>query len=147
MNRQIVAKELLRVAKDILSMEFRSESAMHTYLKEHPNADPSNHTVVKIRPQDGEKDFEGGYNHKGQKHGKHISYHASKNNDGIQSTKSIANYEHGKLHGPAHGFHPNGKKHFDFEYTHGTQTGTQKMWDENGKLVYHKKHNMMGQPI
>ena len=46
MNRMVVASELVRIAKDLLAMEFPTQDAMDKYLKEHPDADRSNHKVV-----------------------------------------------------------------------------------------------------
>lgn len=47
MNKKLVAEELLKVAKNLLSMEFDSQEALDKYLKDHPGADKSNHTVKK----------------------------------------------------------------------------------------------------
>lgn len=52
MNKKLVAEELLKVAKTLLSMEFPSQDALDEYLKEHPGADKSHHTVRKSSPTD-----------------------------------------------------------------------------------------------
>jgi hypothetical protein len=46
-----MSRELLKVAKDLLAMEFPTQDAMDKYLKEHPAADRSNHRVVKTKPR------------------------------------------------------------------------------------------------
>ena len=45
MNRKLLAKELVRVAQILVGIEFDSQDAMDKYLKEHPDADKSNHSV------------------------------------------------------------------------------------------------------
>lgn len=45
MNR--IAVELLKVAREVLSMEFPTDEAMKKYLDEHPDADKSLHHVKK----------------------------------------------------------------------------------------------------
>lgn len=52
MNRIMVAKELLKMAKELVSMDFPTQDAMDTYLKEHPDADRSNHKVVTTKPEE-----------------------------------------------------------------------------------------------
>jgi hypothetical protein len=47
MNRLAIANELVRLAEDIVAIEFPSEEAMRKYLNEHPLANQSNHTVKK----------------------------------------------------------------------------------------------------
>lgn len=51
MNRMVVASELLRIAKDLLAIEFPTQDAMDKYLKEHPDADRSNHKVVPTKKE------------------------------------------------------------------------------------------------
>jgi hypothetical protein len=46
MNDAIAARELMAAAQ-ILSMDFPTQDAMNKYLKDHPDADKSNHKVVK----------------------------------------------------------------------------------------------------
>ena len=46
MNKALVAKELLAIARELVAMEFPTEEAMDKYLKDHPGADKSNHKVV-----------------------------------------------------------------------------------------------------
>ena len=143
MNREIIAKELVRIAKDLMAMDFSSEEAMHNYLKEHPNANRENHKVVSLH-KNGQKNFEGSYNDKGQKHGEHISYHPLKPGENNQRTKDVMNYHNGILHGPQHGLHPNGKRAFSMNYHHGRMQGEQKSWDHTGKLTGHKKTGFWG---
>jgi hypothetical protein len=50
MNRVAIAKELLKVAKDLLAFEFPTQDALDEYLKEHPDADKSIHWVDKTKP-------------------------------------------------------------------------------------------------
>ena len=47
MNKQIIAKELLKLAKQLVSMEFDTQEALDKYMKEHPEGDRSNHSVKK----------------------------------------------------------------------------------------------------
>jgi hypothetical protein len=47
MTKILVAKELVKLAKDLLAIDFPSQDALDKYLKEHPDADRSNHKVVK----------------------------------------------------------------------------------------------------
>jgi len=50
MNRKLVASELLKVAQDLVAIDFPTDEAMKKYLDEHPDADKSNHKVVKTNP-------------------------------------------------------------------------------------------------
>ena len=45
MKKELIAKELLRIAKEILSIEFATKQQLNKYLKEHPEADPKKHSV------------------------------------------------------------------------------------------------------
>ena len=45
MNRIAVAKELVRMAKSLLAIEFDTQEAYDDYIKAHPDADKSNHSV------------------------------------------------------------------------------------------------------
>ena len=47
MDNKKIARELVRLARDIMGTEFDSQEAMDKYLKEHPGADKSNHSVKK----------------------------------------------------------------------------------------------------
>ena len=47
MDRLFVAAELLKVAKDLTAFEFPTDEALKKYLKDHPAANRSNHTVKK----------------------------------------------------------------------------------------------------
>ena len=49
MNRTLVAKELLAIARELVAIDFPTQDAMDKYLKEHPDADKSNHKVVKTK--------------------------------------------------------------------------------------------------
>jgi hypothetical protein len=49
MNRVAIAKELVKVAKDLLAFEFPTQDALDEYLKEHPDADKSIHWVDKTQ--------------------------------------------------------------------------------------------------
>lgn len=52
MNRNLVAKELLAVARDLMAMDFPTQDAMDKYLKEHPDADKSNHRVLEQKEKE-----------------------------------------------------------------------------------------------
>jgi hypothetical protein len=52
MNEMAVARELLRVAKELMSMDFPTQDAMDKYMKEHPDADKSNHKVVETKKEE-----------------------------------------------------------------------------------------------
>jgi hypothetical protein len=47
MNKKAVAKELVKVAKLLQAIEFDTQDAYDAYMKEHPEADKSNHSVKK----------------------------------------------------------------------------------------------------
>jgi predicted RNA-binding Zn-ribbon protein involved in translation (DUF1610 family) len=47
MNKEMVAMEMLKLADTILATDFPTQEALDKYLKEHPDADRSNHKVVK----------------------------------------------------------------------------------------------------
>lgn len=47
MNKELVARELAKIASLLLSTEFGSQKELDEYLKEHPAADKSNHSVKK----------------------------------------------------------------------------------------------------
>ena len=49
MNKNIVAKELEKIASLLVGKDFPSERALKQYLKEHPKADRKKHTVQKRR--------------------------------------------------------------------------------------------------
>jgi len=46
MNQRQAAQELLRVAKDLTAFVFPTKEALAEYLKEHPKADKSHHSVA-----------------------------------------------------------------------------------------------------
>jgi len=54
MNRIAVAQKLVKLARELVSVEFPTQDAMDKYLKEHPGADKSLHRVVKTEkaPED-----------------------------------------------------------------------------------------------
>lgn len=54
MNKELVAKELLSIARELAAMEFPSNRALETYLSKHPDADKSKHTV-RDKNKDGPK--------------------------------------------------------------------------------------------
>lgn len=43
----MITQELIKIAKEIKGMEFPTQEALNLYLKEHPLADRSNHSVNK----------------------------------------------------------------------------------------------------
>lgn len=45
MNRILVARELVALAKSLMAIEFDSQEAYDKYMKSHPDADKSNHSV------------------------------------------------------------------------------------------------------
>jgi hypothetical protein len=45
----MLAKELLVLAKELLATDFPSKEALDEYLREHPDADRSNHKVVETK--------------------------------------------------------------------------------------------------
>jgi hypothetical protein len=49
MNREAVANELLRIAEDLMAMDFPTQDAYDKYLKEHPDADKSKHHVKETK--------------------------------------------------------------------------------------------------
>ena len=49
MNRKAVAKELLVLAKELVGIDFPTQDAYDKYMKEHPDADRSNHKVVETK--------------------------------------------------------------------------------------------------
>lgn len=47
MKNKLVAKELLSIARDLVAIEFPTQEAYDKYMKEHPEADKSNHSIKK----------------------------------------------------------------------------------------------------
>jgi hypothetical protein len=47
MNRIAVAQKLVKLARELVSVEFPTQDAMDKYLKKHPGADRRLHRVVK----------------------------------------------------------------------------------------------------
>jgi hypothetical protein len=52
MDNSKLAKELLFLAKEVLGMDFPTQDAFDKYMKEHPDANRSNHKVVKTDKKD-----------------------------------------------------------------------------------------------
>lgn len=52
MDRKMIARELLGMAKELMAIEFPTQEALDKYLKDHPDADRSNHRVVKEEKKD-----------------------------------------------------------------------------------------------
>lgn len=46
MNRIMLASEILKVAKDMLAMDFATNEALDKYMHDHPGAEKSNHHVT-----------------------------------------------------------------------------------------------------
>ena len=49
MTKQIIAKKMLALAKELLAVDFGTKEEMDKYLKDHPGANRSNHKVVKTK--------------------------------------------------------------------------------------------------
>jgi hypothetical protein len=47
MDKNLIANELVDIARELFAMDFPTQDAMDKYLKDHPDADRSNHKVVK----------------------------------------------------------------------------------------------------
>ena len=47
MDKQRLAMELVRLAREVMGMEFPSQKALRRYIQDHPDADKSKHTVKK----------------------------------------------------------------------------------------------------
>jgi hypothetical protein len=45
MNRVVIASEILKIAKELMAIEFPTQDALDKYLKDHPGADRSFHQV------------------------------------------------------------------------------------------------------
>lgn len=82
MNEIAVARELLRVAKSLMAMDFPTQDAMDKYLKEHPDADKSNHKVVETKKEEAPEKEENKRPisfHKGHLHGGRITPFGKRN--------------------------------------------------------------------
>ena len=55
MNKRKVAAELIKVAESLIAIDFPTDEAMKKYLKEHLDADKSNHRVVKTEKTESAK--------------------------------------------------------------------------------------------
>lgn len=148
MNRE--AKELLRIAKSLIALDFPSEEALHKYLKEHPNANRSKHHVLDIFKKKKErkpvhtvktigspyKDKESGHYfystaiaevaEDGVQHGKTTVYDHNKNK------KSEHEYKDGKKHGNEKTFHSNGKLRSQGKFKNGKADGKHETYHSNG---------------
>jgi len=51
MNRTLVAKELVKIARELVAMEFPTQDAYDKYMKEHPDADKSLHSVKETKKE------------------------------------------------------------------------------------------------
>ena len=49
MNKALVAKELLAIAREFVAIDFPTKDAYDKYMDEHPDADRSNHKVVETK--------------------------------------------------------------------------------------------------
>jgi len=94
MNRIVVAKELVRLAKELVSMEFPTQDAMDKYLKEHPDADRSLHRVVKNVTRQSPSHP---WRHEGTKKG--ISHSAWKDAEGVAGGMFKRNAPYAKWYG------------------------------------------------
>ena len=61
MEKVRIASELVRIAKELISMEFPTKEAMDKYLKEHPEADKTLHHVRHPQKVELELKESGGY--------------------------------------------------------------------------------------
>jgi hypothetical protein len=60
-SSMMIASELVKIAKNLVSFEFPTQEALDKYLKEHPGANKSLHRVVKTQPvQSGKANSIGG---------------------------------------------------------------------------------------
>ena len=53
MDRDLVASELMAVAKELQAFEFPTQDALDRYLKDHPAADKSKHKVKETKKEEG----------------------------------------------------------------------------------------------
>jgi hypothetical protein len=51
MDSNKIASELVKIAKSLIAIEFDSKEAYDKYMKEHPEADKSNHSVKENKTQ------------------------------------------------------------------------------------------------
>ena len=57
MDRKMRAKELLGMAKELLAIEFPTQDALDKYLKDHPDANRSNHKVKETKKEGPKKEL------------------------------------------------------------------------------------------
>ena len=58
MDKIKVAKELAAIAKDLMAIDFSTQNALETYLKEHPSANPANHHVKKTENRERDRVYD-----------------------------------------------------------------------------------------
>lgn len=56
MNREAIAQELVKLASELIGMEFPTQDAYDKYMKEHPDADKSKHSVVETKKEPAKRD-------------------------------------------------------------------------------------------
>jgi len=56
MNRIAVAQRLVKLARELMAIEFPTQEAFDKYMKEHPEGDRNNHSVVKTKGQNAPSD-------------------------------------------------------------------------------------------
>lgn len=56
MGNELVAQELVRVAKELMAIDFPTKAEYDKYLKDHPDADRSNHRVVETKKAPAKKE-------------------------------------------------------------------------------------------
>lgn len=130
----MVAKELLKIARNLIAMEFPSREALQKYLKDHPNAEKSNHKVVNYHPN-GQKRTEADYDHEGKLQGKSSMFRE----DG--SKESEHNYKDDVQDGTAHSWHPNGQKKHEVDFKNGVLHGERKTFNSDGKKIRHEYYH------
>lgn len=54
-EKNMLAREIVRIAKQLMAIDFPTQDAMEKYLKDHPDANRSNHKVVKSPNQPDKK--------------------------------------------------------------------------------------------
>ena len=56
MDRMMLTAEILKIAKSLTAMNFPTQEALDKYMKEHPDADRSNHKVVEKKEEPAKKE-------------------------------------------------------------------------------------------
>lgn len=88
MDRILVAQELMKVAKDLMAIEFPTQDAYDKYMKEHPDADKSMHTIKKTEQKTPAKKEES----KESPHLKGALEHLSKLSDALKHIPKAAKH-------------------------------------------------------